>query len=116
MFTIFLFMQNKGKNETRVKLIIITYLNKIVVSHTSILIMVYMNVLQFDVYSNCLPIERFMRCNISRLLIASEIQFSQLLFNCLLSGFPMLLHMPHGKCLIHACCSGVLSLHLSHQH
>ena len=33
VFTIFIFMQNKGQNETRVKLIIITYLNKIVVSH-----------------------------------------------------------------------------------
>ena len=53
VFTIFIFMQNKGENETQVKLIIITYLNKIVVSHTSIMIMVYMNVLQFDVCSNC---------------------------------------------------------------
>ena len=52
VFTIFIFMQNKGQNETQVKLIIITYLNKIVVSHTSIMIMVYMNVLQFDVRSN----------------------------------------------------------------
>ena len=61
VFTIFIFMQNKGQNETQVKLIIITYLNKIVVSHTSIMILVYMNVLQFDVCSNwyvlvyCLP-------------------------------------------------------------
>ena len=53
VFTIFIFMQNKGQNETQVKLIIITYLNKIVVSHTSIIIMVYMNVLQFDECSNC---------------------------------------------------------------
>ena len=53
MFTIFIFMQNKGQNETQVKLIIITYLNKIVISHTSIIIMVYMNVLQFDVCSSC---------------------------------------------------------------
>ena len=45
-------MQNKGQNETQVKLIIITYLNKIVVSHTSMMIMVYMNVLEFDVCSN----------------------------------------------------------------
>ena len=52
VFTIFIFMQNKGQNETQVKLIIITYLNKIVVSHKSILIMVYMNILQFDVCSN----------------------------------------------------------------
>ena len=52
VFTIFIFMQNKGQNETQVKLIIITYLNKIVVSHTSTMIMVYMNVLQFDVCSN----------------------------------------------------------------
>ena len=49
VFTIFIFMQNKGQNESRVKLIIITYLNKIVVSHASIMIMVYMNVLQFNV-------------------------------------------------------------------
>ena len=49
VFTIFIFMQNKGQNETQVKLFIITYLNKIVVSHASIMIMVYMNVLQFDV-------------------------------------------------------------------
>ena len=53
VYTIFIFMQNKGQNETRVKLIIITYLNKIVVSHTSTMIMVYMNVLQFYVCSNC---------------------------------------------------------------
>ena len=52
VFTIFIFMQNKGQNETQVKLFIITYLNTIVVSHTSIMIMVYMNVLQFDVCSN----------------------------------------------------------------
>ena len=52
VFTIFIFMQNKGQNETQIKLIIITYLNKIVVSHTSIMIMVYMNVSQFDVCSN----------------------------------------------------------------
>ena len=52
VFTIFIFMQNKGQNETQVNLIIITYLNKIVVSHTSTMIMVYMNVLQFDVCSN----------------------------------------------------------------
>ena len=52
VFTIFIFMQNKGQNETQVKLIIITYLNKIVIGHTSIMIMVYMNVLQFDVCSN----------------------------------------------------------------
>ena len=51
VFTIFIFMQNKGQNETQVKLIIITYLNKIVVSYTSIMIMVYINVLQFDVCS-----------------------------------------------------------------
>ena len=51
VFTIFIFMQNKGQNKTQVKLIIITYLNKIVVSHTSIMIMVYINVLQFDVCS-----------------------------------------------------------------
>ena len=49
----FIFMQNKGQNETQEKFIIITCLNKIVVSHTSIMIMVYMNVLQFDVCSNC---------------------------------------------------------------
>ena len=53
VFTIFIFMQNKGQNETQVKLIIITYLNKIIVSNTIIMIMVYMNVLQFDVCSNC---------------------------------------------------------------
>ena len=29
-----------------------------------------------------------MRCNIYRLLIVSEIQFGQLLFNCVSSGFP----------------------------
>ena len=52
VFTIFIFMQNKGQNESQVKLIIITYLNKNVVSHTSTMIMVYMNVLQFDVCSN----------------------------------------------------------------
>ena len=52
VFAIRIFMQNKGQNETRVKLIIITYLNKIVVSYTSTMIMVYMNVLQFDVSSN----------------------------------------------------------------
>ena len=46
-------MQNKGQNETQVKLIRITYLNKIVVSHTSTMITVYKNVLQFDVCSNC---------------------------------------------------------------
>ena len=34
LFTIFIFMEKKGQNETQVKLIIITYLNKIVVSHT----------------------------------------------------------------------------------
>ena len=52
VFNIFIFMQNKGQNETQVKLIIITYLNKIFVSHTSTMIMVYVNVLQFDVCSN----------------------------------------------------------------
>ena len=52
VFTIFIFMQDKGQNETQVNLIIITYLNKIVVSHTSTMIMVCMNVLQFDVCSN----------------------------------------------------------------
>ena len=52
VFTIFIFMQDKGQNETQVNLIIITYLNKIVVSHTSIMIVVYMNVLQFDVCLN----------------------------------------------------------------
>ena len=52
VFNIFIFMQNKGQNETQIKLIIITYLNKIVVRHTSTMIMVYVNVLQFDVCSN----------------------------------------------------------------
>ena len=52
VFTIFIFMQNKGQNETQVKLIIITYWNKIVVSHMSTMIMVYMNVLRFDMCSN----------------------------------------------------------------
>ena len=52
VFTIFIFMQNKGQNKTQVKLIMVTYWNKIVVSHTSIMIMVYTNVLQFDVGSN----------------------------------------------------------------
>ena len=50
VFTIFIFMPNKGQNETQVKLIIVTYWNKIVVSHTSTMIMVYVNVLQFDVH------------------------------------------------------------------
>ena len=52
MFPIFIFMQNKGQNETLVKLIIITYWNEIVVSHMSIIIISYMNVLQFDMCSN----------------------------------------------------------------
>ena len=54
-----------------------------------------------------------MRSNISSLLIGSEIQFDQLLFNCVSSAFPMPLLTAHGMCLIHAYCSGVLSLHLS---
>ena len=52
VFTIFIFVQNKGQNETQVKLIIITYWNKIVASHMSIIIIAYMNVLQFDMCSN----------------------------------------------------------------
>ena len=54
-----------------------------------------------------------MRCNIYRLLIGSEIQFGQLHFNCVSSGFPMSLFMPHGMCRIYACSSVVLSLHFS---
>ena len=37
-----------------------------------------------------------MRCNIYRLLIGSEIQFGQLLVNCVSSGFPM--PPTHGMC------------------
>ena len=95
VFAIFIFMQNKGQNKTQVKLIIITYLNKIVVSHTSTIIMVYMNVLQFDVCSNCYVLVYWLSTNWEiyemqyfRLLIGSEIQFLQLLFNCVSSGFP----------------------------
>ena len=51
VFTIFIFLQNKGQNKTQVNLIKITYWNKIVVSHTSMIIIVYINILQFDVCS-----------------------------------------------------------------
>ena len=50
VFTIFIFMQNKGQNETQVKINYNYLLNKTVVSHKSIL--VSMNVLQFDVCSS----------------------------------------------------------------
>ena len=36
VFTIFIFMQNKGQNETQVKINYNYLLNKMVVSHTSI--------------------------------------------------------------------------------
>ena len=39
-------------------------------------------------FIDCQPIERFMRFNIYRLLIGSEIKFGQLLLNCVSSGFP----------------------------
>ena len=52
VFTIFIIMQNKGQNETQVKLIIVTYWIKLLLV-TQAQCMVYMNVFQFDVCSNC---------------------------------------------------------------
>ena len=52
VFTIFIFMQNKGQNETQLKLITITYWIKLLVTRVYGKIMVYINVLQFDVCSN----------------------------------------------------------------
>ena len=54
VFTIIIFMQNKGQNETQVKLITITYWIKLLlVTRVSGIIMAYMNVLQLDMCSNC---------------------------------------------------------------
>ena len=63
--------------------------------------MVYMNVLQFDVFELVrisLLISYLLKDlgdAIFSLIIVSEIPFGQLLFNCVLSGFPMSLLMPH---------------------
>ena len=82
--------------------------------------MVYRKVLQFDVCSNCytyqftdcLPIERSMRCNKFGYLSVTY------LVNSFSTKYPVVfqtpLLMPHGMCTVHACCSGVLSLHLFH--
>ena len=122
VFTIFIFMQNKGQIETQVELIIITYLNKIVVSHTSTMIMLYMNVLQFDVSSICCILVYWLptyweiyEIQYFRLIIGSEIQFGQLLFNCTSSSFSNVAAYATLQCRIHACCSGVLWLHLYHR-
>ena len=121
VFTIFIFMQNKGQNETQVILITVTYWIKLLFSHASTMIMVYMNVLQFDVCSNCCVL-------VYRFLTYWEIYEMQYLgylsvrrYNSVNSistahpvVFQMPLLMPLGMCQVHACCSCVLSLHLSH--
>ena len=103
------------------KLIIVTYWIKLLLV-TQAQCMVYMNVLQFDVCSNCyvvvywLPIywaiyEMQYLCYLSGRRYNSVNSFST---SCSLV-FQMPLLMPHGMCRIHACCSVVLTLHLSHR-
>ena len=96
-------------------------LNKIMVSHTSTMhdhciyecIRVWC---VFELVRTSLLIANILRDlwdAIFRLLIGLEIQFGQLLFNCLSSGFPNASAYATFMCQILACCSGVLSLHLS---
>ena len=81
-------------------------LNKFVVSHTSVMyshgiyvcITIWCVQIAMYKFTDFLPIERFMRCNIYRLLIGSEIQFGQLIFNCISSGFTKC------HCLCHMAC------------
>ena len=112
VFTIFIFMQNKSQNETQVKLITITYWIKLLLvlpiryNHGIYECITVWSV--FELLCTSLLIAYLLRDlwdAIFRLLIGSETQFGQLLFNCVSSGLPMPLLMPHLMCRIHDCCS-----------
>ena len=121
-FTIFIFMQNKGQNETLVKLITVTYWIKFwLVTQAQCMIMVYMKVFQFDVCSNCYVLVYWLRTyweiyemqyfgylSVRRYNLVNSISTVYLVV------FQKLLLMPLGMCQIRACFSDVLSLHLSH--
>ena len=119
VFTIFIFMQNKGQNETQVKLIRVTYWIKLllVTQVQCMIIMVYMNVLQFDVCSNCCLLVYWLPTywEIYEMQYLGYLSVQR--YNSVNSFstahpvvFQMPLLMPHGMCRIHACCS----LHLFH--
>ena len=54
-----------------------------------------------------------MQCLLVTYRFGDTIRSTPRLFNCVSSGFPMPLLMPHGMWWIHACCSVVLSLLVS---
>ena len=122
VFTIFLFMQKKGKNETRVKLITITYWIKLLLV-TRVFVKIHgmyeciTSWCVFELVRTSLLIAYLLgdlwdAIFIYWLLIVSEMQFYRLLFNFVYSHPPMSLFMPHSMCRIYACCSVVLSIAL----
>ena len=125
VFTIFIFMQNKGQNETQVKLIAITYWIKwllviqvLVKIHGMYECITSWCVLELVRTSELIAYLLRDLCDaifIHRLLIGSETLFGQLLINCVSSGFPMSLLMPPDMGQVYACCSVVGSLHWFHR-
>ena len=96
--------------------------NKIVVSQTSTMITVYMNVLQFGVCSNCYVLVYWLPTfweiyEMQYLGYLSVRRYN--LVNSISNVYPVVLQMPmfmpRDMCPVHACYSGVLSLHSSHR-
>ena len=88
----------------------------------SVMIIVNMNVLQFDVCSNCYVLVYWFPTyweiyEMQYLGYLSVRRYNSI--NSFSTAHPVVfqipLFMPHGMCQIHACCSGVLSLHVSHR-
>ena len=118
----FYLCKTKVKNETKVKLITITYWIKWLLV-TRVFVQIHgmyecitswcvLELLRTSLLIAYLLSDLWDVIFIYRLLIVSEMQFCRLLFNCVYSDPPMSLFMPHGMCRIYACCSVVLSIAL----
>ena len=97
-------------------------LNKWFVTQAQCMIMVYKNVLQFDVCSNCYLLVFWLPTywEIYEMQYFGYLSVRRYnLVNFFSTAYPVVFQMPqlmpHGMCQIPACCSGVLSLHFTHR-